>query len=597
MNLYTPPLRDIQFVLRHLAGLEEITRLPSWDGTDPETLEAILSEGGKFAAEILAPLNSSGDREGAVWRDGEVWMPAGFRDAYAAFVRDGWNGIACEPEYGGHGMPKLVTTALREMWNSASIAFALCPALNTGAIEAMSLCASAELKHTFLPKMVSGEWTGAMCLTESQAGSDLAAVRTRAEPHTDGSYRIFGQKVFITYGEHDMAANIVHLVLARLPDAPPGTKGISMFLVPKFLVAAGGTPGARNDVRCDSIERKLGIHACPTCTMSFGSGSGAVGYLVGEPHRGLEYMFIMMNDARLVSGVQGLAVAERAYQQAAAYARQRVQGRDVVGGTGSVRIIAHPDVRRMLMLMRSLTEAMRAFALTVAAAADRALAHPDAAERARSRSFVDLMTPVFKGWCTETGVEVASLGIQVHGGAGFIEETGAAQYLRDVRVTTIYEGTTGIQANDLVGRKIMRDDGAAIRQLLDLMQSVLPELAARAGHEFVAIRNALGDGLQALDHSVEHLLERYPADPRVALAGAVPFLKLTGIVTGGWLMARAALAVSTAAPRSDAAATFAAAKLVSAQFYADHVLTLAPALARTVISDPTGLLALDEAHF
>lgn len=597
MGHYTAPLDDMRFVMKHLAQMDEIGRLAGNEGADVETVAAILDEAGKFAAEVLAPLNKSGDREGAVWRNGEVSMPRGFKEAYAAFVANGWNGIGCDEEYGGHGMPKLVTTATREMWNSANMAFALCPALNAGAIEALELSASDTLKHIYLEKMVSGEWTGTMNLTEPQAGSDLAAVRARATPQPDGTFRIVGQKIFITYGDHDMAENIVHLVLARLPDAPAGVKGISLFLAPKFLVNPDGSLGERNDARCVSIEHKLGIHASPTCVMSFGDGGGAIGYLVGEPNRGLEYMFIMMNDARLVSGVQGLAVAERAYQKAAAFAKERVQGRDIAGGSSSVPIITHPDVRRMLLLMKSLTEAMRALAYTVAGACDLARAHPDKAVQAHNQAFVDLMTPVLKGWCTETGIEVATIGIQVHGGMGYIEETGAAQYLRDVRITAIYEGTTGIQANDLIGRKIAREDGKTIRSVMREMRLLLPTLTIRGGEDFGAICFALRAGIDALDSAVAHILETYSLDIRATAVGAVPFLKLAGIVTGGWLLARTALAAAECLDRDEGDKDFLEAKIGCARFFADHVLAQAPGFAHTVTKGSGRVMVLAESQF
>jgi len=595
MSEYRAPLRDMRFVMRELAHLDDIAQLPGCDAASPDTVEAILEEAGKFAAEVLAPLNHSGDCEGAVWRDGEVVMPNGFKEAYAAFVANGWNGIACEPEFGGHGMPKLVTAAVREIWNSANMAFGLCPALNAGAIEALSLSASDAIQKTFLPRMVTGEWTGSMNLTEPQAGSDLASVRTRAEPQSDGSYRIYGQKIFITYGEHDLAENIVHLVLARLPDAPGGTKGISMFVAPKFLVREDGSLGERNDVHCVSIEHKLGIHASPTCVMSFGDKGGATAYLVGEANRGLEYMFIMMNDARMVSGLQGLAVAERAYQQAAAYAKERVQGRDIGGGRESVPIIRHPDVRRMLLEMKAYTEAMRALAYVVAAALDAAESHPDPERRAAERAFAALMTPVVKGWCTETGIEVASLGIQVHGGMGYIEETGAAQYLRDVRITAIYEGTTGIQANDLMGRKIAADGGETAARVIAQIRALANDLSGSTDRDLAAIGKALDAAVAALATAVEYVVANYRQNVHATAVGAVPLLKLFGKVAGGWLMARAAkIAVEH---REAGDAEFYGAKIQTARYYSDHVLAVAPGLATIVCNGAGYVMELPETQF
>src|SRR5499427_2300296 len=459
---YVAPLKDMRFVINELAGLGEVAKLPGYQEATPDTVDAILEEASKFSSEVLDPINYSGDREGSVWKDGKVTTPKGFKEAYRQYVEAGWGALPFGAEWGGQGLPKLVATAVEEMLTSSNMSFSLCPLLTQGAIHALELCGSDALKKAYLGKMIAGTWTGTMNLTEPQAGSDLALVKTRAKRAGD-HYLISGQKIFITYGEHDLTENIVHLVLARTPDAPEGVKGISLFIVPKFLLNADGTPGERNDVRCVSIEHKLGIHASPTCVLAYGDQKGAVGYLVGEENRGLEYMFTMMNHARLAVGLEGVAIGERAYQQAIDYAKTRVQGRELGQRSGDrVTIIHHPDVRRMLMSMRAQTEAMRAVACFAGAALDKAKRHPDAAEKRRSQALVDLLIPVVKGWCTEQGVEIASTGIQVHGGMGFVEEGGAAQYLRDARITTIYEGTTGIQANDLVGRKIGRDGGAAL---------------------------------------------------------------------------------------------------------------------------------------
>src|SRR5215468_2970843 len=490
MSLYHAPLREMRFVLTELAGLEQVAKLPGFEEATPDLVMAILEEAGKFATEVLDPLNASGDREGAErLDDGTVRTPSGFKDAYKQYCANGWNGLTKDPDFGGQGLPQLVSTAVEEMWHAANMAFDLCPLLTQGAIEAIELCGTPEQKERYLPKMVSGEWTGTMNLTEAQAGSDLAAVRTRAVPQPDGSFKLFGQKIFITYGEHDYTDNIIHLVLARTPTAPEGVKGISLFIVPKFMVNADGSLGARNDVHCVSIEHKLGIHASPTAVLAYGDRGGATGYLVGEENRGLEYMFIMMNQARFSVGLEGVGLAERAYQRAAAYAKERVQGRAVgEGHAPGATILQHPDVRRMLLSMKAATEAMRALAYVTAAALDNARAHPDEEARKRHQAFVDLMIPIVKGWCTETAQEIAYTGVQVHGGMGFIEETGAAQHYRDARITTIYEGTTGIQANDLVGRKTARDAGAAAFAVIAEMQRLVTDLAPRSGAEFAAIR-------------------------------------------------------------------------------------------------------------
>ncbi|PJA57211.1 MAG: acyl-CoA dehydrogenase [Rhodocyclales bacterium CG_4_9_14_3_um_filter_68_10] len=597
MSEYNAPIRDIRFAMEELAGLASVAALPGNEEANPELVAAVLDEAAKFATEVLSPLNAVGDREGCTLSGGEVRTPPGFRDAYRKFVEAGWNALDCDPEFGGQGLPRLVSALVRELWKASNMAFSLCPLLTAGAIEALMLKGSEEQKRIYLPKMVSGEWTGTMNLTEPQAGSDLAAVRTRAVPQPDGSYRIFGQKIFITYGEHDMASNIVHLVLARLPDAPEGVKGISLFVVPKFLVGADGAIGARNDVQCVSIEHKLGIHASPTCVMAYGEKDGATGTLVGEPNRGLEYMFIMMNAARFAVGLEGVALAERAYQQALEYARTRVQGRDIVTGAPSVTIIHHPDVRRMLMTMKANTEAMRALAYVVAAAQDAAWKHPDAGERRRNQAFVDLMIPVVKGWCTETGIEMASLGIQVHGGMGFIEETGAAQHLRDARITTIYEGTTGIQALDLAGRKIAREGGAAARALIAVIGALDGDLAKVQGQDFAAIRSALAAGVEALRLAVDHVVAGFGRDVAAVAAGAVPLLELFGIVCGGWQMARAALAAAKRLEEGAPDADFYRAKIVTARFFAENVLVRAEGLARRVIHGGGTVMALAEEQF
>jgi len=593
MSTYVAPLKDMRFVLHELAGLAEIAKLPGYEDASADTVDAILEEAGKFSTGVLDPLNRPGDTQGAVLKDGAVTMPKGFKEAYRQFVEGGWAALPLEPEWGGQGLPKLVSTPVTEMVTSANMSFSLCPMLTQGAIEALLTAGSDTLKQQFLPKMSEGSWTGTMNLTEPQAGSDLALVRTKAERNGD-HYLITGQKIFITFGEHDMTENIVHLVLARTPDAPEGVKGISLFIVPKFLVKPDGSLGERNGAHCASIEHKLGIHASPTAVMVF---EKAVGYLVGEENKGLAYMFIMMNAARFAVGLEGVSIGERAFQRALAYAKERLQGRDVAGGGGTVPIIRHPDVRRMLMLMKSQTEAMRALAYVVAAAMDVAARHPDKAMRQRNQAFVDLMIPVVKGWCTETGIEVASLGVQVHGGMGFIEETGAAQHLRDARITTIYEGTTGIQANDLIGRKIAREGGATVKGWLEHLQTFDAELAKSKNADLQAIRARLADGVQAVADSVDWLLAHFGQDVRAASAAAVPFLRLMGVVAGGWQMARAALIAEQRLGGGEADKPFYEAKIATARFYADQVLVQAPGLAATVTSGSAGVMALGEEQF
>jgi alkylation response protein AidB-like acyl-CoA dehydrogenase len=597
MSDYSAPVRDMQFVLRELAGLDEIAALPGFGDATPDLVEQILAESARFCAEVLAPLNRSGDEEGSTWRDGEVTTPKGFKAAYRQFVEGGWNALQFPPEYGGQGLPKLVAAPVMEMWKSANLSFSLCPLLTGGAIEALLLRGSAAQKRVYLPKMVEGTWAGTMNLTEPQAGSDLAQVKTRAVPEGD-HYRIFGQKIFITYGEHDLAENIVHLVLARTPDAPAGVKGISLFVVPKFLPDTAGAPGVRNDVRCVSIEHKLGIHASPTAVMAFGDKDGAIGYLVGEENRGLEYMFIMMNAARFAVGMEGVALCERAYQKALAYAKERVQSREI-GGSGSkpAPIIRHPDVRRMLMSMKAQAEATRALAYVTAAAHDKAHHHPDESERAPSQAFVDLMIPVVKGWSTETSIEVASTGIQVHGGMGFIEETGAAQYLRDARITTIYEGTTGIQANDLIGRKVAREGGATAKAVLAEVDATVAALRAAGAPDLAVIGARLAAGRKAVGDCVDWIVATAGSDPKAVHAGAVPFLKLCGAVFGGWQMGRAAVAAQARLGRGEGDAAFLRAKIATARFFADHHLAHAPALRDVVLEGAAGVLALADDEF
>ncbi|TMG90613.1 MAG: acyl-CoA dehydrogenase [Betaproteobacteria bacterium] len=593
MSEYKAPLRDMHFVLQELAGLAEIAKLPGCEEINAELVDQILEESAKFASGVLSPLNKPADKEGSKWDKGSVTTPKGFKEAYRQFVEAGWNALQAPAEHGGQGLPKIVSTPVVEMWKSANLSFSLVTMLTAGAVEALILRGTEEQKKQYLPKMIAGSWTGTMNLTEPQAGSDLGLVRTRAVSEGD-HYRVSGQKIFITYGEHDLAENIVHLVLARVEGAPEGVRGISMFLVPKFLVNADGSLGHRNGVQCASIEHKLGIHASPTAVLVY---ENAVGYLVGEENRGLEYMFIMMNLARFAVGMEGLAISERAYQQALAYAKERVQSRDVAGGGKAVTIIHHPDVRRMLMSMKSQTEAMRALGYVVAAAVDKSLRHPDKDERARNQAFVDLMIPIVKGWFTETGIEVASTGIQVHGGMGFIEETGAAQHLRDARITTIYEGTTGIQANDLIGRKIAREGGATAKEVITVMRAVEADLSKAAGEDMAATREAFSAALTAAEDCVSWMVITYGNDIKAAHAGAVPFLKLMGIVCGGWQMARAALVAKQRLSEGKGDKSFYEAKIKTARFYADHVLTQAPALRNTIVHGAAGVMALPEEQF
>jgi alkylation response protein AidB-like acyl-CoA dehydrogenase len=593
MSAYVAPLKDMRFALQELAGLAEVAKLPGYEEATPDTVDAILEEAAKFSAQALDPLNYSGDQEGSKWHDGAVSTPKGFKEAYRQYVDGGWNGLPLEAEWGGQGLPRLVSTPVTEMITSANMSFSLCPMLTQGAIEALLTAGSEPLKKRFLPKMVEGAWTGTMNLTEPQAGSDLALVRTKAVREGD-HYRISGQKIFITFGEHDWTENIVHLVLARTPDAPEGVKGISLFIVPKFLVNADGSLGARNGATCASIEHKLGIHASPTAVMVF---ENAVGYLVGEENKGLAYMFIMMNAARFAVGLEGVAIAERAFQRALAYAKERMQGRDLVEGAMTVPIIRHPDVRRMLMLMKSQTEAMRALAYVVAAATDFSNRSDGQEERKRHQAFVDLMIPVLKGWCTETGIEVASLGVQVHGGMGFIEETGAAQHLRDARITTIYEGTTGIQANDLIGRKIAREGGATVKAWLGQLGRLDGELTKSKNADIQVVRAQLAAGARAVGEAVDWLLATFASDIKAASASAVPFLRLMGIVAGGWQMARAALAAEAKLAAQAGDQPFYAAKISTARFYADHLLSQAPGLATAVKSGGAGALSIDDGQF
>jgi len=587
---YSAPLADVKFLLHRVLGLDDVlTR--AGHGHAAADIDAVLDQAGRFAAEVLAPLNRVGDQHPARLDNGVVRTPPGFADAYRHFIEMGWNGVAADPAYGGQGLPTMVATALTELWNSANMSFSLCPLLTQPAIELLQRHGTEAQRATYLGRLVDGTWTGTMQLTEPHAGSDVGALRTRAVPE-NGHYRLTGQKIFITFGDHDYTDNIVHMVLGRLPDGPPGIKGISLFLVPKLRVGEDGAPHERNDLRVVSLEHKLGIHGSPTAVMAFGDNGGAYAELIGEPHRGIEYMFTMMNMARLSVGMQGVAIAERAYQQARDYARLRVQGHaaGTRGAAAAGAIIQHPDVRRMLMLARIKTEAARALVLETACALDRARLGPHPAE-AQARA--DLLIPVAKAWSTDIGVEVASLGIQVHGGTGFIEETGAAQHYRDARITPIYEGTNGIQAGDLVGRKLTRDDGAAMRALIDDIAATAAALAAQPGDDLAVTAKALEAGRMALGTATDWALA---AEPRARAAVAAPYLELVGTVAGGWLMARAQLAAQAALFAGDDP-VFHEAKLIGARCYADHVLSRADGLARAVVAGAPSLLALDEAAF
>jgi 3-(methylthio)propanoyl-CoA dehydrogenase len=592
---YVPPFRDMRFALEQLVDLDGLSKLEPYAHADPGTVLGVIEESGQFIAEVVAPLNRVGDTAGSsLDGEGNVTAPPGFKEAYQQYVQAGWGSVPFPAEFGGGGFPWLVAVVMQEMLASASMGFSLLPLLTQGAIDMLTQHGSADQQATYAEKMVTGEWAGTMNLTEPQAGSDLGAVRARAVPAGDGTWRISGQKTFITYGEHDLAGNIIHLVLARVPDAPPGTRGISCFIVPKYLVNDDGSLGSRNDLRCVSLEHKLGIHASPTCVMSYGDAGGAVGYLVGEANQGMRYMFTMMNTARLSVGVQGLAISERAYQDALRYAQERRQGRALGAPKGELSpIVEHPDVRRMLLTMKAYIEAMRALLYTNAVSIDLARHHPDPAEREARRELADLLTPISKAWCTDLGVELSSTGLQVHGGMGYVEETGVAQYLRDSRISPIYEGTNGIQAIDLVMRKVPMRDGAAVADLLAQMDALGPELAA-AGPELAGIQPALAGGVHVLREATGWLLSRGQAEPSDALAGATPYLRMSGLVVGGWLMARSALAASRLLRDPGGPdAVFLRDKIGTARFYAGQLLPQAAGLLPAVTAGAEPLFQID----
>ncbi|MFZ6775737.1 acyl-CoA dehydrogenase [Undibacterium sp. Ji83W] len=594
---YVAPVKDMLFLINELAGLAEVNALPGCEDATAETVEAVLEENAKFAGEVVAPLNFPGDQAPSYWKDGEVFTTKGFKEAFKMFGEAGWQGVQHPQEFGGQGLPKLVATPCIEMLNAASISFALCPLLTDGAIEALLTAGSDEQKAIYLENLISGKWTGTMNLTEPQAGSDLAMVRSRAVPQGDGTYKVFGTKIFITYGEHDMAENIVHLVLARTPDAPEGVKGISLFIVPKFLVNADGSLGARNDAHCVSIEHKLGIKASPTAVLQFGDNGGALGTLVGEENRGLEYMFIMMNAARFGVGLQGIGVAERAYQKAVQYAKDRVQSRDLAGSAGPVSIINHPDVRRMLMSMRAQTEGARALAYVAAGISDFAHHHADAAVRKTNQAKYEYLVPIVKGWSTEMSLDVTSTGVQVHGGMGFIEETGAAQHYRDAKILTIYEGTTAIQANDLVGRKTSRDGGATAKAFIADMRATEAQLTAIGSVDALAIQRQLAAGTAALEDVVDYVVTNFKQDIKGVFAGSVLYLKLAGIVFGGWQMARAAIIAQKKLDAGEGDAAFLKAKIATARYFADHILSAAQGLRSAIVDGSAGVMALSEDQF
>jgi alkylation response protein AidB-like acyl-CoA dehydrogenase len=593
---YVAPVKDMLFVMNELAGLSEVVSYPSYAeaGADVDLAPAILEESAKFNQDVVAPLNWPSDQKPSSLKAGVVTTSPGFKEAFEQFAAAGWQGVVHPVEFGGQGLPKLIATACFEMVHSASLSFALCPMLTDGAIEALLTAASPELQERYVPKMISGDWTGSMCLTEPQAGSDLSMVRSRAVPEADGIYKIFGTKIYITYGEHDMAKNIVHLVLARTADAPEGVKGISLFVVPKFLVNTDGSLGERNDVHCVSIEHKLGIKASPTAVLQFGDHGGATGYLVGEENRGLEYMFVMMNAARFAVGMQGIAVAERAYQKAVQYAKDRVQSRDLEGSLGPVAIIHQPDVKRMLMTMRGYIEASRALAYYAAAAYDAQHASPDEEARKQNQSVYEFLVPIVKGFSTEMSIDVASLGIQVHGGMGFIEETGAAQHYRDARILTIYEGTTAIQANDLIGRKTVRDGGATAKLFSTRIQQTEKDLVSSDTSDAKAVLKQLTPAREAFEASVAYIVANAKTDIKAVYAGSFAYLRLCGLVLGAWQMARALLAAQELRAVDP---NFYEAKIATVRFFAENLLPQSQALATSILESGQSTNALTAEQF
>ena len=588
---YRAPVADIAFALKSAAGFGTALAEGLYGDLTDDVVDAVLEEAGKFATDVLGPLNPIGDRHGSLFEDCAVTTAPGWKEAYRAWAQAGWNGLAAPAQWGGQELPHAVNAACIEMWNSAAMAFGLGPLLTMAGIDTLAAHGSAELQRTYLPKLVSGEWMGTMQLTEPQAGSDVGALRSRAERTADGSYRIIGQKIFITYGEHDLTDNIIHLVLARLPNAPAGTKGISLFLVPKFLLNADGSLAARNDVRAHSIEHKLGIHASPTCTMVYGDNGGATGFLIGEENHGMACMFTMMNQARLSVGLQGVAIAERATQQAMAYARERKQGRATGTQSGSSPIIAHPDVKRMLLTMRALTRAARAIAYATAVALDRAQRSPDAAARKAAHERASLLTPVAKAFATDVGNEVSSLGVQVHGGMGYVEETGAAQHYRDARIAAIYEGTNGIQAIDLITRKLPLSGGAAVKAYICGIRRTVEAVNATNDPALGWTGIRLQDAVDSLDRATQWLLGSQHNDLDRALAGATPYLRLFALAAGGALLAEEALAAMRLAGNG----ADAAGRTAIARFFAENLAVQAGSLERTVVESADSVTQADAA--
>jgi len=594
MGEYNAPLKDMSFVLNNVVDLDDLISIEKFEHAESDVVGAVLEEAAKLSGNVLSPLNKVGDLAGTSVRDGVVTSPEGWAEAYAQFVEGGWNGIAAPEEFDGGSMPQAVSLATVEMWNAANLAFALCPLLTQGAIESIIAHGSAEQQDTYLKKLVSGEWTATMNLTESHAGSDVGALRSKAEPADDGSWRISGQKIFITYGEHEMAENIIHLVLARTPGSPAGTRGISLFIVPKFLVNEDGSLGVRNDLTCVSVEEKIGIHASPTCVMSYGDNGNCVGYLLGGENAGMACMFTMMNNARLNVGLQGLAVAERAYQQAVEYARERKQGRAIGAAKGeSSPIIKHADVRRMLMTMKAQIEAMRCLVYLNGTCLDKGHYHPDEDVRTSSMGLAELLTPLSKAWCTDLGVELASAAVQVHGGMGFIEETGVGQYYRDARILPIYEGTNGIQALDLIGRKLSLQGGAPVKNLINDMEALAHQMSGE-DENFCTISRQLGVAVTALKEATDWMYENAARDPQAAPAGATPYLRMFAVTVGGYLMAKSAIKAQELLSAGDPDTDFLKGKIITAKFFATQVLPQAAALLGPVTEGADLLFAIEE---
>jgi alkylation response protein AidB-like acyl-CoA dehydrogenase len=594
MTVFNAPIKDMNFTMNHVCDLANLAACDGMESADPEMIAQALEEAGKLAGEVLAPINQTGDQQGAVLENGVVRTPDGFKEAYAAYQEGGWNSVPFDEDFGGMGLPMIMGVACNELWNAANMGFSLCPLLTVGAVEAISAHGSDEQKVKYLPKLVSGEWTGTMNLTEPQAGSDVGALRAKAVPAADGSWRVKGQKIFITYGEHDYTDNIIHLVLARTPGSPSGTRGISLFIVPKFLVNDDGSLGARNDLAAVSLEHKCGIHASPTAIMSYGDNDGAIAYMLGEENKGMRCMFTMMNNARLNVGIQGVAIAERAYQQAAAYANDRKQGVAMLPPSepGSSPIVDHADVRRMLMTMRSQTQAVRAICYLTAQAIDFSRHHPDPDQRAWFEGLQQLLTPIAKSWSTDVGCEVASIGMQVHGGMGFIEETGAAQHYRDIRIAPIYEGTNGIQAMDLVMRKLTLQGGELVATLIAEMRGIDDDLAV-AGDDFASTRTALSDAINSLETATHWMLQRMGDDPNTAAAGSTPYLKMFGLTLGGYLLAKGALAAKRLLADGNDDRVFLIGRIATARFYGEQLLPQVGGLLAAATASSDILYAID----